>query len=75
MCQKFGGAILCSTTTHTVKRHGVYFDFSPMFGPLWLKADGTEYKNQNGTHKQWGVFNDWFREEYQGIKTVEKLNL
>jgi|GEM_PF-4057259 len=36
------------------------FDFCRRFGPLWLKADGTERKNQNPGAAVWREFQEWF---------------
>lgn len=35
------------------------FDFDEMFGPLWLKADGSERKNQNVPEEVWLVWAEW----------------
>ena len=37
------------------------FDFDEMFGPLWLKADGSERKCQNPSAAVWLVWEEWHK--------------
>jgi hypothetical protein len=63
------------TTVENIQRGRYRFDFSEMFGPLFIRASGEPLKNQpQPGSRAWVAFEDWHREyrAAQGKTEVEK---
>jgi hypothetical protein len=55
--------ICSSTTVANIQRGKVRFDFSEMFGPLFIKKNGDPLKNQpKPTSAAWAAFEEWHKE-------------
>ncbi len=54
-----GNCSHCSHANYYGEGGGYRWEFSPMFGPLFLKKDGEPLKRQPLTGKAWDAFMEW----------------
>jgi hypothetical protein len=54
-----GNCSKCFHANYYGEGNGYRWEFSPMFGPLFLKKNGEPLKRQPLTGKAWDAFGEW----------------